>query len=290
MTYFGTACHILKVTEVDYMDNIKKILPENIRKYITKQTEEIRVKIGRPAIILNRSSEVVLPELTTKKVFQEILDSITEGSIYIFTEEINNGFITINGGHRVGLCGNAVVNDGKITAVKDISGLNIRVAREIKGVGERLFRKITENNEIESAIIVSPPGCGKTTLLRDLTRLISDNISGTRISLIDERCELAASYAGCPQTDIGIRTDVFSGYPKREGVMQAIRSMSPDIIVVDEIGADIESVKIAHFSGIKVIASMHGNDFFNIPDIFKYGIRLAKNEEFDRVEEVVCLN
>ena len=270
---------------------IKKILPASISRNITALTEEIRIRLGRQSIILYRDKEIVLPDIIDTDVFSDILDKITEGSVYIFSESINNGFITIRGGHRVGLSGSAVVNNGKITAINDISSFNIRVAHEIKGVGKRVFRDIVKE-QIENTIIVSPPGCGKTTLLRDLTRLISDNISGVRVSLIDERAEIAASYSGIPQNDVGLRTDVFTGYSKNDGIMQAVRSMSPTVIVVDEIGTkeDFDSVLKANSSGVKVIATVHGNDFKNIPNIFKYGIKLAKNNEFDRVEEILCLN
>jgi len=271
---------------------ITKILPEYARKYITKFTEEVRIRIKKPIIILNRNDEIVLSENITAAEFSDIFDKITEGSVYTFFEDINNGFITIKGGHRVGVCGNAIMNDGKITAVKEISSLNIRVAKEINGAGRRAYEKITHGDEIKNTIIVSPPGCGKTTLLRDLTRLISDNTKGIKISLIDERCEIAASYLGEPQNNVGIRTDVFSGYLKRDGIIQAVRSMSPDLIVVDEIGTivDMDSLITAHLSGVKIIASIHGNNFKSIPDIFKIGIRLAKNNEFDRIEEIICLN
>jgi stage III sporulation protein AA len=275
------------------LESILEILPEYAKKYVTKQTEEIRIKVNKPIIILNQDSEKILSKVISKADMELFIDSMTKCSIYSFLSDINNGFITLMGGHRVGLCGSVVMENEKITAINDISSINIRVAKEIMGVSERVYNSIVSDDIVSSTLIVSPPACGKTTLLRDLTRQISNNIKGAKVSLIDERGEIAAVYMGEPQNDVGMRTDIYNSYSKKDGIIRAIRSMSPTVIVVDEIGSqnDLENLLLAKKSGVEIVATMHGDEN-NIDEIaslniFKYIIFLKKNSEFDRVENII---
>lgn len=275
------------------LESILEILPEYAKKHITKDTEEIRIKINKPIIILYSDSEKILTKVFSKSDMELFIDSMTKCSIYSYLSDINNGFITLLGGHRVGLCGSVVMENDNITAVKDISSINIRVAKEIIGVGDRVYNTIVGGDVVSSTLIVSPPACGKTTLIRDLTRQISNSIKSAKIALIDERGEIAAVYMGEPQNDIGLRTDVYNSYTKRDGIIRAIRSMSPTVIVVDEIGSrdDLENLLLAKKSGVEIIATMHGdeNNISEIVDlkIFQNIIFLKKNNEFDRVENII---
>ena len=197
----------------------------------------------------------------TAEVLEVILNNLMNYSIYAYEEELAKGYITIEGGHRVGICGRVVKTENNITLIKDISSLNIRRSREIKGIAEKLKNDITDNLGLQNAIIVSSPKCGKTTLLRDIVRMLS--YDGYRVGVIDERSEIAGMYRGQPAYDIGPRTDVLDGCPKAEGMLMMIRSMSPDVIVTDEIGKseDIEAIESALCSGVKVITTIHGNTY-----------------------------
>jgi stage III sporulation protein AA len=177
----------------------------------------------------------------------------------------------ISGGHRIGVCGEVVYENGKIKNIKNICSLNIRVAHQIFGCADTVMPQIIVNGIFQNTLIVSPPGCGKTTLLRDIIRLLSNGIktlgfSGKNVSLIDERGEIASCYEGVPTLDIGIRTDVMSNIDKSTGMSMVIRSMAPDIIATDEIGSsdDVLSIKAAILSGVKVIFTMHGDSLKSI--------------------------
>lgn len=259
-------------------EEILKYFPMEIRNAIllsaNKELEnvrEIRIRVNRPIILKNNYKEIIVERSgnifnITKENVSRIFESICGNSVYAYEEEISNGFITIYGGHRVGISGKPLYREGKIYSIKDISALNFRVARELKGVAECILGKIKENNEFVSTLILSPPGLGKTTLLRDLVRQISN--SGNTISLIDERSEIAACFQGVPQNDIGIRTDVMDAVRKTDGIKMMVRAMKPDFIATDEIGtdSDAEAIEYALNSGVKVLATAHGD---KIEDLYK---------------------
>ena len=259
---------------------IAKILPEDLTEYFTNTLEEIRIRKNKPVIFLYPEREIITKKIFYRNDINEFLEKITQSSIYSYYDDIANGFITVTGGHRVGLCGDAVYENEKLKSLRDITGINIRIAKEMKGIGEGVFSKITSNKSIGNTLVIAPPGIGKTTLLRDITRLISDNIEKTRLALIDERNEISASFMGNTQNDVGLRTDVFCGYKKYDGIMRALRSMSPNVIVVDEIGSkeDVEAIKKCFYSGVKIIASVHGE---NIDDVFGNLSSLIKENVFD---------
>lgn len=239
-----------------------------ISGYISDRLEEIRIRAGQHIILKSSNDDIVLEYVATFNDVLNILTKICENSIYSYQNQICNGFITIKNGHRVGIVGNVVINDNKITNITNISSLNFRIARQVLGSANELLEHIInyDNNTIYNTLIVSPPGSGKTTLLRDVIRQLSNGspeFKGKTIGVVDERSEISAMYKGIPQNDIGIRTDVLNNIPKSIGMKMLIRSMSPEIICADEIGGieDVEAINHVVCSGIKGIFTAHGNNF-----------------------------
>ena len=243
----------------DYIREPLISLPDDIGNTI----QEIRIKINQPVLVIACGIEVTVKpsKPVTAETLDIILNNLMNYSIYAYEDELAKGYITVEGGHRVGICGRVVKNDSNITLIKDISSLNIRRSREIMGIAETLKNNIISNAGLQNTVIVSPPKCGKTTLLRDIVRILSND--GYRVGLVDERSEIAGMYRGQPAYDIGPRTDVMDGCPKAEGVLMLIRSMAPDVVVTDEIGKteDIYAIESALFSGVKVITTIHGNTY-----------------------------
>lgn len=263
----------------DYIHRPLLSLPDHIRNTL----EEIRIKINQPVIIIAGGSEVsVKPSKEiTAEVLDVILNNLMNYSIYAYEEELAKGYVTIEGGHRVGICGRVVKNENNIILIKDISSLNIRRSRQIKGIAGKLKKDIINNFGLQNTVIVSSPKCGKTTLLRDIARMLS--YEGYRVGIIDERSEIAGMYRGLSSYDIGPRTDVLDACPKAEGILMMIRSMSPDVIITDEIGKaeDIDAIESALFSGVKVITTIHGNKY---DDLIKSRLgKLIENKTFTRI-------
>ena len=246
---------ILRYFPVQVRDSIIKVA-----KYKLKDIKEIRIRINRPIILKTFTEDIVVNNVKMdKETINKIFECICSNSIYAFIDEISNGFVTIFGGHRVGISGKTLYKDGKIYNIKDISSLNFRVARQIIGAGDEIISLIKKNGNFENTLIISPPGVGKTTILRDIVRQISN--SGYEVSLVDERTEIAACFNGIPQNDVGQRTDVMDGVSKNDGIKMMVRSMRPDFVATDEIGTDddAEAIVYAINSGVKVIATAHGN-------------------------------
>ena len=235
--------------------------------------EEIRIRVNRPIILKLGQAENVIEYNVNSEEILEILQAICDNSIYSYQNQICNGFITLKGGHRVGITGNVVVKDGKVINISYISSLNFRIAKQILGASDKIIKYVInpEENNIYNTLIVSPPGVGKTTILRDLIRKISNgieyiNFKGINVGVVDERGEIAAMYRGIPQNDIGQRTDVLDGISKAKGMTMLIRSMAPKVIVADEIGnmEDVEAIRYGMCCGIKGIFTAHAS---NIEDL-----------------------
>ncbi len=265
------------------MEEILKYLPNNIYILITEtikqnpQTKikenaiEIRLRNNKPVIIKLPNLDIVIKYDVTEKDILYTLEKLCENSIYAYKNQICQGFITIKGGHRVGITGSCVIENGKIINIKYISSLNFRIAREIKGCCNKILKDVINKDNIYTTLIVSPPGKGKTTMLRDLIRTISNgipeiNFRGKTCGVVDERGEISAMYKGIAQNDVGIRTDIIENINKAQGMQILIRSMSPEIIACDEIGTkeDVLAIKYAVTSGVKGIFTMHGAEMRDI--------------------------
>lgn len=256
------------------MLDILKFFPRGIANEINKEiskieelVQEIRIRVGNKIIIkTNKKDDIIINYFVTQEEILEIMQIICNNSIYSYQNEIANGYITIKGGHRVGVTGDVVLENNKVINIKYISSLNFRIARQILDCSNNILKYVInlEENTVFHTLIVSPPGAGKTTILKDLVRKISDGIpeigfKGIDVSLIDERGEISAMYNGVPQNKIGIRTDVLENVSKPIGIKMAVRSMAPKVIVADEIGNynDIEAINYAVCSGVKGIFTAH---------------------------------
>lgn len=246
-----------------FPDNIRVVLENEINNNLV--IEEIRIRNSKPIILKLNNSEKIINYIVQTEDVLKILQSICENSIYSYQNQICEGFITIKGGHRIGITGSAVIENNKVKNINYISNLNFRIARQIIGCSNNIIKEIInqEENTIYNTLIVSSPGAGKTTLLRDIIRNLSNGtveITGKNIGVVDERGEIAAMYKGIPQNDLGIRTDIIENIKKSVGMKMLIRSMAPEIIVADEIGSkeDVQEINYAVCSGIKGIFTAHG--------------------------------
>ena len=243
-----------------------------------ERTEEIRIRADKPMMLYGNGREWY-PDaegqktgdiLRAKKMsygeIQELVDYWCQDSRYAYQKELKNGYLTLKGGHRIGVCGEAVISRGEVLqTIKHISGLNIRIAHQCKTVGAQVLTHLYHNGQLENTLIISPPGAGKTTLLRDLVRRISDGnqvAEGRNVGLVDERGEIAACFQGIPQLDVGLRTDVLDGCPKAEGMIRLLRSMSPQVIAVDELGSEEEGRAVLKMAGCgcSILATAHGTN------------------------------
>ena len=272
---------------MDREESVLKIFPSRIRQAL-EQTElnmenlqEIRVRVGQPLLCVYRGREFFLagngkleeqeknPVTVSGEELLETVSYVSRYSLYAFDEELRQGYITIPGGHRVGIAGKIVMEGEKIRSVRYISFLNVRLSHEKKGCADRVFPYLVKNGRFCHTLIISPPRCGKTTLLRDIIRQASngnDLLAGQNVGVVDERSEIGGSYRGVPQNDLGIRTDVLDCCPKAEGMMMLIRSMSPEVVAVDEIGTaeDLRALESVLNCGCRILATVHGNSMEDV--------------------------
>lgn len=292
------------------IDNILIKLPESMRDRIEKlpaqtlqQLEEIRIRTNTDTLLISGGREYSLRDGNeiTAEVLEEILNRLLDYSYYAYEEELSRGYITIEGGHRVGICGRVTLENGQVHLIKDVSSLNIRRSREITGASEKILGAVLSPAKtpaesvpnagisagcgdekspvtsdlfgvcsssadygrmvVRNTLIISPPKCGKTTMLRDLARNLSN--AGFRIGICDERSEIAGCYDGKTSYDLGPRTDVMDGCPKADGILMLIRAMSPDVVMTDEIGKpeDAAAIRSALSAGVKIITTIHGSSF-----------------------------
>lgn len=249
--------------------------------------EEVRLRAGQPLMVVWNGKEYFVTDqgqLSTDQrqswkvsedLLRETVESFSHHSLYAYEEELRQGFFTIQGGHRIGVAGKVVLEQGTIKTMKYLSFLNVRIAHEIRGCADGILPYLYEehgskiNREIFHTLLISPPRCGKTTLLRDLIRQISNGNGshpGMTVGVADERSEIGACYHGIPQNDLGIRTDVLDCCPKHLGMMMLIRTMSPQVVAVDEIGSreDLEAMEYVMNCGCKLLATVHGSSLEEI--------------------------
>ncbi len=227
------------------------------------EAEELRLRIARPLYVTLPQGEAVLPRtMVTRSDLEQVLDKASEYSRYAAAETIRHGYVTAAGGFRVGLCGTALPGGERNEGVRDVSSLAIRIPRTREGAALPILPELLEDGRPVSALLLSPPGGGKTTLLRDLVRLFSQGTERNppcRVALVDERGELAAVHRGRPQLEVGCHTDVMDGCPKHLAVPMLLRAMTPQVIALDEIAlpADVEAVRAASGCGARLLATVH---------------------------------
>ena len=249
--------------------------------------QEIKLRIGKPLIIIYRGKERMWKDvIVTKEEIKETLEYISNYSLYAYEHELKQGFITIEGGHRAGMAGQVIMEEGKIKNLKYISSINLRISHEVKNCADKIFPYITYNKQMYHTLLISPPRCGKTTLLRDIIRQVSDGnmwVKGCTVGVVDERSELGGCYLGNPQNEMGVRTDILDRCPKAEGMIMLIRSMAPQVIAVDEIGAqeDVHAIEYAMHCGCKMLATAHG---YSMEEIQRKPIfeKLVQERRFER--------
>ena len=276
--------------------NISSLLYKaiNQNEKIKEQIQEIRIRVGRPIILKLHNLDILIEYIVNQTEVLQILEKICENSIYAYKNQICNGYITIKGGHRIGITGSAVVENEKIINIKYITSLNFRIARQVLNCINKIIGQVIDekNQDIYNTLIVSPPGRGKTTILRDLIRKLSNgideiNFKGRTCGVVDERGEIAAMYKGVPQNDIGIRTDIIENISKAKGIKILIRTMAPEIIACDEIGSkeDVEAIQEAIISGVKGIFTMHGRTLEDV----KSNSQINKLIEENKIEKIIFI-
>lgn len=277
---------------------ILNVLPGTVRRQVEREElrydllQEIRLRVGQPLILIYRGEERIPGQKrgrtyqVTREDIREMLEYVSNYSLYAYEEEMRQGFITIEGGHRIGMAGQAIMEEGKVKNLRYISSVNVRLSHEVLGCADPVFPYITANRRLFHTLIVSPPRCGKTTLLRDIVRQVSGGnqyVRGMSVGVVDERSEIGGCYQGVAQNHLGMRTDILDACPKAEGMLMLIRSMGPQVIAVDEIGTgeDVHAIEYAMHCGCKMLVTVHGESMEELKKKPLFGEMIAK-KRFER--------
>lgn len=289
----------------EIVSRLPKKIAEKLVLVSHKNLQEIRLRAGRPVMLYYSDRKSYLGEhgecevekafITNQNDIENIVANFCQNSVYAYSEDIREGFITLIGGHRVGIGGRAVGKRERISNLTEFSSVNIRLAREYKDSAKECIHLFKEGGRICNSVLIAPPGAGKTTLLRDVARRLSEK---NKVTIVDERFEIAAVSQGIPQFDVGVETDILSGFSKANGIMHALRSLSPDVIICDEIGTeeDVDAIKNILKGGCKIITTMHGYSIeeakekkSEIMSLFEVAILLHRNNGTPEVKECVKL-
>lgn len=282
--------------------NVQNLFAENIRKLLIEEKPdydsiyEIRLRTGKPLFLVYSGGERCLkikgrePYLVTGQDLKETLEYVSGYSLYACEDEIRQGYISVQGGHRVGVAGKVILDGKHIRGMKYISCINVRLSHQVPGCADTVMPYIQDGEHLSHTLIISPPRGGKTTLLRDVIRQLSngrEDIPGVTVGVVDERSELAGSWQGIPQNDLGLRTDILDACPKAEGMQMLVRAMSPDVVAVDELGReeDFRAVESVIHCGCCLIATAHGN---SLEDVLRQPF-FQKLKEMEIFEKYIVL-
>ncbi len=263
------------------LQHFPSVLTETLLIMGTKDMQEIRIIAEKNVSVVKRGILMDSGISVSYEELKKIVNSMCRGSLYAMQQNLTQGYITLSGGHRVGVCGKCVCENGKVTHMTDISAICVRLSRGIIGVADEIMEYIMYDKRIYNTLIISPAGCGKTTILRDIARQIG---SSHKVCIADERSEIAACRNGVPTHDVGRFTSVMDGVPKAEGIMMLLRTMSPEVIITDETGSEEEERAIGELinCGVKIITSAHG---YSERDVMKrkYIREIIENGVFERI-------
>ncbi len=292
-------------------DQVCALLPPQLRRsaqampgLVQRKVEEVRLRCGRVPTVVVGGDELPLPCAgeVTRRDLELTVEIATQASAHAALERVRQGWFTVRGGHRIGLCGSVAAEEGKVKNLRCLSSLNIRVAHAVPGCGEGPLRALVRDGVFPSTLILAPPGGGKTTLLRELVRLLSTGcrVPPVRVGLCDERGEVAALWEGVPQFDVGARTDVLEGCAKAQGLMMLLRGMNPQLLCCDEITdpADCAALEQCALCGVKLLATIHAGGVDELTrkslyrellgrGIFEKAVVLRKDRSF-AVAELPC--